>query len=179
MRLRYGCVPASGVPSREAKFRSETRRAACRFCILGTQVHWLHESSETRLLSRVAHSACRVGALLTSPIDRCPSRHYCRSKLAVSLISDIEGFFGNVRLSVPFASVEPRLDGVDHHRGERDFLIEGGLAQALMKINRQMNRGLPEALAVPRNRSSWSGTSSSFCWPLRMDSSSSVTARIQ
>ena len=43
-------------------------------------------------------------------------------------------------VALPFATVEPRLDGIDHHRGERNFLIEGVLADALMKIDRAMNR---------------------------------------
>jgi hypothetical protein len=37
--------------------------------------------------------------------------------------------------TLPFASVEPLLDGIDHHRRERDFLIEGVLAYALMQID--------------------------------------------
>jgi acetyl esterase/lipase len=37
--------------------------------------------------------------------------------------------------ALAFACVEPRFDGVDNHRGERDFLIEGVLAYALVKID--------------------------------------------
>jgi hypothetical protein len=40
-----------------------------------------------------------------------------------------------VAAALPFASVEPFLDGIDHHRRERDFLIERVLAYALMKID--------------------------------------------
>ena len=49
---------------------------------------------------------------------------------------------------LPFASVEPRLNGINHHGGERDFLIERVLADALVKLDREVNRGLAEALAV-------------------------------
>jgi len=71
--------------------------------------------------------------------------------------SDDRGRLGNlratrvetrVRVALPFACVEPCLNGVDHHCGERDFLIEGVLANALMKIDGKVNRSLAEALAV-------------------------------
>ena len=50
--------------------------------------------------------------------------------------------------ALPFACVEPRFDRIDHHRGERNLLIEGVFPNALMKINRQMNPGLAEAFAL-------------------------------
>ena len=51
-------------------------------------------------------------------------------------------------LAVPFARVEPLLDGVDHHCRERDLLVERVLAHALMKIDWQMNRSLAEAISI-------------------------------
>ena len=42
--------------------------------------------------------------------------------------------------ALPFAGVEPCANRVDHHRGERDLLVERVLPDALMKIDRQMNR---------------------------------------
>ena len=50
--------------------------------------------------------------------------------------------------ALPLARVEPRLNRVDRHRGERDLLVEGVLANALVKIEREVNRRLAEALAV-------------------------------
>jgi hypothetical protein len=50
--------------------------------------------------------------------------------------------------ALPFASVEPCLDGIDHHGRERDFLIERVLANALVKLDREVNRGLAETFAV-------------------------------
>jgi len=50
--------------------------------------------------------------------------------------------------ALPFPLVEPRLNRVDHHRGERDLLVEGVLPDALMQIDRQVNRRLAEALPV-------------------------------
>ncbi len=56
---------------------------------------------------------------------------------------------------LPFASVEPRLNGINHHGGERDFLIERVLADALVKLDREVNRGLAEALpSLARTRGS-------------------------
>ena len=52
---------------------------------------------------------------------------------------------GCVSTALPLSRVEPGLNRVDHHRRERDFLIEGVLAQTLMKIDREMNRGLVAA----------------------------------
>ena len=64
------------------------------------------------------------------------------------------GFFlcinGGVRITpwgaLPLAGVEARLDGVDHHRRERDFLIEGILPNALVKIDREVDRSVAETL---------------------------------
>jgi hypothetical protein len=42
------------------------------------------------------------------------------------------------------------LDGVDNHRGERDFLIEGVLPNALVKIDREVDRGLAKTFAILR-----------------------------
>ena len=53
-------------------------------------------------------------------------------------------------VALALASVEPRANRVHHHRRERDLLIERVLPDALMKIDRQMNRRLAEALAVLR-----------------------------
>ena len=50
--------------------------------------------------------------------------------------------------ALPFARVEPRLDRFHHHRRKRHFLIERVLADALVKIDREVNRSLSEALAV-------------------------------
>jgi hypothetical protein len=50
--------------------------------------------------------------------------------------------------ALPFAGVEPRLDGIDHHGRERHFLIERVLADALVKLDWEMNRRLAESLAV-------------------------------
>ncbi len=50
--------------------------------------------------------------------------------------------------ALPFATVEPGLDGIDHYGGERDFLIERVLAHALVKLDWEVNRGLAEALTV-------------------------------
>jgi hypothetical protein len=50
--------------------------------------------------------------------------------------------------ALPFATVEPRLDGIDHHRRECDFPIERMLADALVKLDGEVNRGLAEALTV-------------------------------
>jgi len=51
-------------------------------------------------------------------------------------------FFRSEPVALPLSRVEPRANRVDHHGRERDLLIERVLAQALMKINRQMNRRL-------------------------------------
>jgi len=53
--------------------------------------------------------------------------------------------FAMSAVTLPLSRVEPRLNRVDHHRGERDLLVEGVLADALMKLDRQMNRGLAAA----------------------------------
>ena len=50
--------------------------------------------------------------------------------------------------ALPFAGVEPRLDRINHQDRERNFLIERVLADALVKPDWEVNRGLPEALAV-------------------------------
>jgi len=49
--------------------------------------------------------------------------------------------------ALPFASVEPIFDGVDHDRGERDFLVEGVLADPLVKIDWEVDRSLAKAFA--------------------------------
>ncbi|MGB5523708.1 MAG: hypothetical protein WBM96_14160 [Polyangiales bacterium] len=53
--------------------------------------------------------------------------------------------FRSELVALPLPLIKPRLDRVDHHRGERDFLIEGVLANALVKIDREVNRCLASA----------------------------------
>jgi hypothetical protein len=53
-----------------------------------------------------------------------------------------------VAAALPFAGVEPRFDGVHHHRRERHLLIERVLPDALVEVHWEVNRCLAQALAV-------------------------------
>ena len=46
------------------------------------------------------------------------------------------------RRPLPFPRIKLRFNRIDHHRGQRDFLIEGVLPNALVKIDREVDRGL-------------------------------------
>lgn len=52
--------------------------------------------------------------------------------------------------ALPLSRVEPRLTGVDHHRGQRDFVIAGVLANPLVKIDREADGRVTKPLAVLR-----------------------------
>jgi len=71
---------------------------------------------------------------------------------------------GCVSTALPRSRVEPRLNGIDHHRGDRNFLIEGVLANALVKIDRKVNRSLAEALPVLRTNESGQHRSQPAWW---------------
>ena len=76
-----------------------------------------------------------------------------RPNLSSVLLQFMVGSFHALKkgaTTLPLLSVHPRLDGVDHDRGECDLLIEGVLANALVELHRKMNRCLAEALAVLR-----------------------------
>ena len=48
-------------------------------------------------------------------------------------------------VTLPLSRVKPCANRVDHHRGECDLLIERVLADALVKLDWEMNRGLAAA----------------------------------
>ena len=78
---------------------------------------------------------------------RCPQRfrESLRSKANTRRMPRLETKVG---AALPLSRVEPRANRVDHHRRERDFVIEGVLADPLMEIDREVDRRLAEAFAV-------------------------------